>query len=37
MPLPPELARVVTEWNQLPNAIKAGVLALIQAAAGSEG
>jgi len=30
--LPPELADVVAAWDQLPKAIRAGILALIQAA-----
>jgi hypothetical protein len=30
--LPPDLARLVAVWNRLPDAIKAGVLALVQAA-----
>lgn len=33
--LPPELARVIAAWDRLPNAIKAGVLALVKAAGGS--
>ena len=28
---PPDLARVVDAWDRLPEAIKAGILALIQA------
>src|SRR5688572_544573 len=31
---PPDLARVVAAWDRLPPAIKAGVLALVQAAGG---
>ncbi len=31
---PPDLARVVAAWDRLPEAIKAGVLALVQAAGG---
>jgi hypothetical protein len=34
--LPPDLARVVTAWDRLPQAIKAGILALVQAAGGSN-
>jgi hypothetical protein len=34
---PPDLARVVAAWNRLPEAIKAGVLALVQAAGGPNG
>ena len=34
---PPDLARVVAAWDRLPEAIKAGVLALVQAAGGSDG
>jgi hypothetical protein len=29
---PPDLARVVAAWNRLPDAIKVGVVALVQAA-----
>jgi hypothetical protein len=32
--LPPDLALVVASWDRLPEAIKAGVLALVQAAGG---
>ena len=35
--LPPDLARVVAAWADLPDAIKAGVLALVHAAAGDRG
>ncbi len=31
---PPDLARVVATWDRLPEAIKAGILALVQAAGG---
>jgi hypothetical protein len=31
---PPDLARVVAAWDRLPEAIKAGVLALVQASGG---
>ena len=31
---PPDLARVMATWDRLPEAIKAGILALIQAAGG---
>ncbi len=34
--LPPDLARVVDAWDRLPEAIKAGILALVQAAGGSD-
>ncbi|HXG11398.1 MAG TPA: hypothetical protein VNK04_16710 [Gemmataceae bacterium] len=34
---PPDLARVVAAWDRLPEAIKAGILALIQAAGGPNG
>jgi integrase len=34
---PPDLARVVAAWDRLPDAIKAGVLALVQAAGGPNG
>jgi hypothetical protein len=34
--IPPDLARVVAAWDRLPEAIKAGVLALVQAAGGSN-
>ena len=30
--LPPELARVVAAWDQLPDAIRTGILALVEAA-----
>jgi len=33
---PSDLARVVAEWDRLPEAIKAGVLALVQAAGKSK-
>jgi hypothetical protein len=36
-PFPPDLARVVAAWDRLPEAIKAGVLALVQAAGGPNG
>lgn len=36
-PFPPDLARVAAVWDDLPQAIKAGVLALVQAAAGPGG
>ena len=36
-PFPPDLARVVAAWGRLPEAIKAGVLALVHAAGGSNG
>ena len=32
--LPPDLASVVAAWDRLPDAIKAGVLALVHAASG---
>jgi hypothetical protein len=35
-PLPPDLARVVAAWDRLPEAIKAGILALVQAAGGPD-
>jgi hypothetical protein len=31
-PFPPDLARVINAWDRLPEAIKAGVLALVNAA-----
>jgi hypothetical protein len=34
---PPDLARVVAAWDRLPEAIKAGVLALVQAVGGRNG
>jgi len=34
---PPDLARVVAAWDRLPEAIKAGILALVQAAGGLNG
>jgi hypothetical protein len=33
---PPDLTLVVAAWDRLPEAIKAGILALIQAAGGSN-
>jgi hypothetical protein len=35
--LPPELARVVAAWDRLPDAIKVGIIALVQAAGGPNG
>jgi hypothetical protein len=35
--LPPDLARVVNAWPRLPEAIKACVLAMIQAMGGANG
>jgi hypothetical protein len=35
-PLPPDLARVVAAWDRLPDAIKAGILAMVQAAGGPD-
>ena len=35
--LPPELARVVAVWDQLPEAIRTGILALVDAAHKSQG
>jgi hypothetical protein len=35
--LPPDLARVAAAWDDLPEVIKAGVRALVQAATGSGG
>jgi hypothetical protein len=32
----PDLAAVVAAWPELPEAIKAGILAMVKAAAGSE-
>jgi hypothetical protein len=34
--LPPDLGRVVAAWDRLPDAIKAGILALVQAASGGS-
>jgi hypothetical protein len=34
---PPDLARVAAAWDRLPEAIKAGILALVQAAGGPNG
>jgi hypothetical protein len=36
-PCPPDLARVVDAWGQLPDAIKAGILALVDAGRSSAG
>jgi hypothetical protein len=35
--LPPDLARVVAAWPRLPDAIKAGVLAMVQATGDANG
>jgi hypothetical protein len=35
--LPSDLADVVAVWNRLPEAIKAGILALVHAADGTDG
>jgi hypothetical protein len=35
--LPPELARVVDAWEQLPDAIRTGILALVEAACKTPG
>ena len=35
-PPPPDLQRVVAAWDGLPEAIKAGILALVQAAGGAD-
>jgi hypothetical protein len=34
---PPDLNQVVAAWDRLPEAIKAGVLAIVHAAGGSNG
>jgi hypothetical protein len=34
--LPPDLIRVVAAWDQLPQAIRTGILALVQAAVGED-
>jgi hypothetical protein len=34
--LPPELAGMATAWDNLPDAIKAGILALVKAAGGPD-
>ncbi len=36
-PADPDLARVVAAWATLPPAIKAGIVALVKAATGTEG
>jgi hypothetical protein len=33
---PPELAEVVSAWPTLPEAIRAGILAMVRAASGTE-
>ena len=33
---PPDLARVASAWDGLPASIKAGILAIVQAAGGSD-
>jgi len=35
--LPPELARVVAAWDELPEAIRTGILALVDAACKTQG
>jgi hypothetical protein len=35
--LPPELARVVAAWDQLPEAIRTGILALVDAVCKTQG
>jgi hypothetical protein len=35
--IPPDLNVVITAWDRLPEAIKAGILALVHAAGGSNG
>jgi len=32
----PDLAHIVAAWSRLPKAIKAGILAMVQAAGGSD-
>jgi hypothetical protein len=34
--LPPELAKIVDAWPSLPRVVKAGILAMIEAAVGSR-
>lgn len=36
VPADPDLARVVAAWPGLPNAIRVGILALVQAAGGPD-
>jgi hypothetical protein len=36
-PLPPELARVVAVWDELPEAIRTAILALVDAAHKTQG
>jgi hypothetical protein len=35
--LPPDLGRVIEAWHHLPQAIKAGILALVKASGGARG
>lgn len=35
--LPPDLALVVESWDRLPEAVRAGIVAMVRAASGSEG
>jgi hypothetical protein len=35
--IPDDLARVIDAWNHLPEAIKAGILALVNATGGARG
>ncbi len=34
---PPDLAAIVAAWAELPEAIKAGILAMVKAASGKRG
>lgn len=34
-PIPPELVAVIEAWDKLPEAIRAGILAMVKAASGT--
>jgi hypothetical protein len=36
LPIDPDLVRVLTAWSALPSAIKAGILAMVEAAQSSD-
>jgi hypothetical protein len=36
-PIPPDLAAVVDAWPQLPEALRAGIVAMVKAASANQG